>query len=409
MATARRMAPTGAARRGAPAAAPVSNGYRGAAGIAKMQEEQARQEAQREASSMNAGMPFRFFCPVGETRQIVILDEMPDFFRYEHNLKDARSGKWNIFTACIAENANCPVCRNNERPAYYALFLSILDLTPYVNKDNIEVPWSKKLICIKSQQQKKILRYYERHGTLRGLVLNMTRDSDKDAAIGNDIEEDGFMTEDELGQYVDAYTDSQGKEHEVIGYEAFDYDELFPPVTEESLIAIAGGRAEAGTRAGDRQTLRGDSSGDGWDREPARPAIRRRADEAPARGGPPARGPAPSHGAPPARRAAPPQDDVQDDDQGEDAPAPPARRPLARGPAPARAAAPAARPAPARRTAPVDDAGDDAQDDPPQRTTARAPAARPAPARRAPVAPDPADEPAAPASSLADRRRALRR
>ena len=166
----------------------ATSGYHGEEGRRRMAEEQEKQEARKEAQASMSGMPFRFFTPVGETREIVVVDEAPNFFRHEHNLKDS-SGRWSIYTSCIEDHANCPVCASNpDKPAYFAMYLTVIDLTPYVNKDNIEVPWSKKLMVVKSTQQKKIMRLYERTGNLRGMVLSMTRDGEKDAAIGNDIE-----------------------------------------------------------------------------------------------------------------------------------------------------------------------------------------------------------------------------
>lgn len=254
MATARRSTRGGSARdERAPAR---SSGYRGAAGLRKMSEEHERQEAQREAARSQMGMPFRFFCPVGETREIVIIDDAPDFFRYEHNLKNSRSGKWDIFCACINEVANCPICKNADRPAYFAMYLTVIDLTGYETKDGEEVPWSKKLLVVKSAQQKKIVRLYERHKTLRGMVLSMTRDGDKDAAIGNDIEFVEFMSEEDLETYESEYVDQNGKRHEVIGHEVFDYDELFPEPTEQQLRAIVGGKAEPGSLEDDQNETR---------------------------------------------------------------------------------------------------------------------------------------------------------
>ena len=371
------------APRSAPAA-PVSSGYRGAAGLAKMQEEQVASEARREAQQSMSGAPFRFFCPVGGEREIVIVDEMPDFFRHEHNLKDGH-GKWRIFTSCIAENANCPVCMSSpEKGAYFAMYLTIIDLNPYVNGDNIEVPWSKKLLVVKPQQQKKIMRLYERLGSLRGVVLRMVRDGEKDASIGNDIEHIDTMNEDQLAEYYNEYVDKKNQTVQVFGNEAFDYDAIFPAQSEEQLAAIVGGHvnnydsharnAGVGNRAparpGARPAPRQASSGDGWGGAAERPA-------------PPAR-----PGARPAPRRPVPQDDPQDD-----APAD--------GYAEAAAddsgvydepAAPPARPAPRRPGAPAPRA---VPPEAPQR-----PPARPAP-RQADPAP-------APQQSLAARRAALR-
>jgi len=268
-------------RGAAPTTTGRSSGYRGAEGMRKMQEEHERQEAQREASRSQNGMPFRFFVTPGESREIVVIDEQPDFFRYEHNLKNRQSGKWDVFLARIAEQANCPACRDAERPAYFAMYLTVIDLTPFTTRDGDEVEWSKKLLVIKPMQQKKIARLYERHGTLRGMVLQMTRDGDKDAAIGGDIEFIEFMDEDQLDEYVTEYTDQNGTVHEVIGGEVFDYDALFPEPTEEHIRALVGGRAEPGSRADeDRELGRGSRRGGGRDRD-----DNWQEDDAPPRGG----------------------------------------------------------------------------------------------------------------------------
>lgn len=358
----------GAASRSAPA---HSSGFRGAEGRRKMEEEQQRAAARKEAQAQMSGMPFRFYCPPGESREVVVVDVEPDFFRYEHNLKNTQSGKWDIFTACINEHANCPVCKQAERPPYFAMYLTIIDLEPYTNREGIEVPWSKKLLVVKPQQQKKLMRIYEREGSLRGVVLQMTRDGEKDASIGNDIEVVEVMSEDDLLTYETVYTDKNGKEHDVIGHEPFDYDELFPAPTEESLRAIVGGAPEPGSRAADRRALRGREdagSGDGWDGEEGRPAVRRRA--------PASAAPAPAARRPLARRAAEPDDVADDvvDDQDAGEVAETRRAPVRRSAASSERAAPAPR-RPMRSAEP---------DDGPQR-------------------------PVAGGQSLAERRRALRR
>lgn len=220
---------------------PASGGFRGSAGLARMREEQDRHEAAREAAKANANQPFRFFVGQGETREIIVVDESPDFFRYEHNLENKRTGRWDLFTACIAEDANCPVCKVAEREPYYAMYLTIIDLTEYENRDGDTVEWSKKLLVIKPSQQKKFVRFFDKHGTLRGAKFSMTRDGQKDASIGNDIEFIEFVEEDELLSYESSFKNKEKKTIEVIGHEPFDYDELFPVRTEKELSALIGG------------------------------------------------------------------------------------------------------------------------------------------------------------------------
>ncbi len=456
MATApvRRSAAAAPARR---PAAPVSSGYRGAAGVLKMEQEQVAMVARREAAQMNANMPFRLFVEPasrgGGTREVVVIDNSLEeaFFRFEHNLQNKRTEKWSIFCACIQEDANCPVCKASDRAAYFALYLTVIDLTPYTNKDDVEIPWSKKLLVVKPAQQKKFRRLATSHGTLRGMVLALSRDGDKDAQIGNDIEFVEFMSEDDLLTYetVYEYTDGQGKpkSKDIIGHEPFDYDALFPRPTEQQLRAIVGGSPDPGSREADDEvrSSRGApraSRGDDWDAPATRlargtPAPRgtpRRAaidpDDLPDAGVDPdsleaaveeaeaavvpSRGRMAGRPATPASRPAArrPAADPEPEEEPEEEPELPARR------AAARPAAPAPRVA-ARRPAadPEPEEGppfEEEPEQPPRRAAARpaaAPTARPAgrPTARARVAdPEPEYE-EAPRQSLAERRRALRR
>lgn len=347
------------ARGAATAAAekPARTSYRGAAGLQKMDDEQARNEAEHEARKAQGHVPFRFWTPVSETRQIVIIDEAPDFFRYEHALKDRKSGRYDNFLPCINEDANCPVCGVSEKPATFIMYLTVLDLTPYENRDGVLVPWSKKLLAIKPMQQKKIARLFDREKSLRGMILDMTRDSDKDASIGGDIEHVGWMDEDQLYEYYESYEDKDKKLVEIIGNEVFDYETIMPDMTEKQLAAIAGVSGDSlGGRGSDNRALgRGDT--------------RTRDRDAPTRS---------------ARRG-----DAADDD------APPPRQ--ARGERPSRDDAPARSPAPRGRREPEpapddqyadDQYPDDPQDAPPPRTS-RAVRGREAPAEQEPSRPAP--------------------
>lgn len=281
---------TGRDRDSGKASPTTRSAYRGGAGMRQMEEEQKRQEAAKEARKARGFEPFRFWTPVTETRQIVIIDDAPDFFRYEHALKDKRSGRYDNYLPCINEDANCPVCSVSEKPAYFGMYLTVLDLTAYENKDGKEVTWSKKIMVVKPAQQKKIARLFEKHGTTRGMILDMTRDGDKDASIGNDIEFVDFMDEAELDTYYETYKDKEGKTVEIIGSEIFDYDKIYPEMTEKQLATIAGVSDHGtGNRDDDDKAIgrtRGRSSGrDREDDPPARRSASRR-DEEPAEDAP---------------------------------------------------------------------------------------------------------------------------
>lgn len=317
---------------------PLRSSYGASDGMRQMQEEARKAEARRESNKQRANEPRRYWMKPGETREVVVIDDCMSFFRHEHALKNPASQRFDLFTPCVNEHANCPICKvSDNKPAYFAAYLTILDLTPFEKDDGTVIEWTKRLLVIKPAQQKKYMRLQEREGSLRGMVLELTRDGDKDAAIGNEVEFIEFLDEDTLLDYETVYEDKDGKEHDVIGHEPFDYEEAFPEWTEKQLIAVAGGRAGAGNRDSDDRAL-GRGRGRGKDddaEEPPRRASSRRAprDEEPAEEPPRRAG---------ARRA--PRDE-------EPAEEPPRR-------AGSRAAAPAGRAAPSRTTSrrPVDDA-----------------------------------------------------
>lgn len=353
-APARSAAPTRAPSRG-PARPAVSGNYRGAAGLARMEQAQQENEARRAARGTGRE-PFRYFLTPGTSGDYVIVDEGLDFFRWEHEMRDRDNRRSHL--NCIKEHANCPICESGpEKPSYFAAFLTIIDLVPFTTRGGEEVPWSKKLLVIKPSVVKKFSRLQERYGTLRGLRITPSRDGERDAAIGNDIEVTEEWGEDALAEYVSEYTDSQGKVHEVIGYEPFNYDEVLPEHTEETLAGLVG--APVNNYAGARRAAGGDQ--DGWQQPAARPAARPapRPAARPAPAPAPAARPAPRPAARPASRIAPEdQPDAGADegaydegaDDGQDPPFepdPPARRPVTR-------AAPPARPAPRQPARPAD-------------------------------------------------------
>lgn len=391
-------APARTAARTRPAGRPAF--YRGEEAYRKVDEEAAKAKARAEARKNQTNMPFRFRVPVNETRQVVVLDDAPDFFQYEHTLKGP-DGYWNLHTGCIKESDVCPVCESVGKESTYCMYLTVLDLTPFETRNGEEVPFSRKLFVVKNQQQKKIMRMYQREGTLRGAVLDCTRDGDKEPQIGNDIELNSWMEEADLATYQREWTDRERKRHVEDCSVPFDYEALFEEPTAEKLRAVVGGRPTPGSRESNRAALRPQTrrDRDDWEQpdaqgeyaegaeEPARPAPARRSAPVPRTAVRPAAAPARTV----ARRPAPPVEEeaVEDEgyvegeevvegedyvegaevDPGEEAAeeAPPVRRgpPVTRRPAPAPAAAPvrrgppvASRPvarpaAPVRRPAPA--------------------------------------------------------
>lgn len=281
-----------------------------------MEEEAAKAKARQEARKNQQNMPYRFRVPVGETRQVVVLDAAPDFFQYEHTLKGPE-GFWNVHTGCIKEHDACPVCEASGKDSTYCMYLSVLDLTPYTNRNGEEVPFSRKLFVVKNQQQKKIMRMFQREGTLRGAILNCTRDGEKEPQIGNDIELDNWMEEADLATYQREWVDRENKVHVEDCSQPYDYEALFQEPTAESLRALVGGRPTPGSTAANREALSRPAARrdrDDWEDADAQgtyedeaAAPPRRAAPAPARRAPAAAAPArtAARPAPVARRAAP--------------------------------------------------------------------------------------------------------
>lgn len=363
--------------------------FRGNAGIQQTDVELERQKQKAEQRKATGNTPFRFRTPVGETREIIICDDKPDFFMYEHGLKDA-DGNWGrLFTGCVKTFDNCPVCEAEKKESYYALFLTVIDLTPFQLRDGTDVDFSRKLLVVKPAQQKKFLRFYNKEGTMRGARFAMTRDGDKDSSIGNDIEFIDFVPEEEMETYTRTWKDKEGKKHSENCDEPLVYEEIFEEPTTEALRALVGGDHTPGSRGQSEREVgrRAPASRRGESEERA---GRGRREEPESRGRPAARG-TPKKG----------DDDWSEDDDrapfavdGEEDDAPPPRRAV-RGAAPA-AAAPArrGRAAPAEEAEAADEGEDDA---PPPRRASRTPApsrrAAPTRGRAAPEEPEEDDAP----------------
>ncbi len=333
-------------RRPAASAAPRSAFFRGAAGMQRTDEELAHAKQKADERRAAGSNPFRFRVSVGETKQIIIVDDKPDFFMYEHALKDSEGNWGKLFSGCVKTFDNCPVCQEQGKESYYAMVLTCIDLTPFSTRDGTKVEFSRKLLIVKPAQQKKFLRFYAKEGTLRGALFEMTRDGDKDSSIGSDIDFVEFVPEEELSTYVRKWKDRDGKQVVDNCDEPYEYEKLFEEPDTEKLRALVGGKPAPGSRASNERELGA-----------AAPARR-----------------TPTRGAKPAAK----DDDWDDADDGAPFDADP---PEEEAPRRTRAAAPAAAPAPRGRTAAVAPRGRAAPEPaeapaPAPRTRAAAPATR---------------------------------
>src|SRR5690625_3178536 len=157
----------------------------------KAKEEQRRAERRREVGNVN-----RFWLKPNEEREVLILDaKIEDCVAFhEHHMKDPSTGRWSLFEGCPKEWEICPLCESHGE-SYYAMFISVLDLTPFTvnqgKEDEREIAYSRKMLVVKSMQIPDFTRLMsaciEEHGTMRGMVLLLGRDDGRSARIGKPI------------------------------------------------------------------------------------------------------------------------------------------------------------------------------------------------------------------------------
>ena len=121
---------------------------------------------------------------IGKDYELVVLDYKVDdvVSLFEHEIWDSVKRKVS-YEPCVNALGNkkpfdCPICAKGYKHSY-VLLLTVLDLTPYVNKDGVEVPYSRKLLALKSNSLPaigQILKSAERkYGTCRGTMIVLNR------------------------------------------------------------------------------------------------------------------------------------------------------------------------------------------------------------------------------------------
>lgn len=219
--------------------------YRGAEAEAQRTAELQRQQHRRE----QAWMPFRLWLPVGTQGRIIILDNDlgPCFF--EHNLQDPATGKRTIWEFCPKDYGHCPLCQRFGE-SYYVMFLSVLDIRSYTNRQGQTVPWSRKLMAVKAQQQSFYARLHESQDGLRGVHLRLFRDAQMSPAIGAP-ELHCKHTEQDIIDFAGgpAQTSTDGKVLKPANADCYpyNYDELFHRPDPDDLMRRYGGTPPVGS------------------------------------------------------------------------------------------------------------------------------------------------------------------
>lgn len=226
--------------------------HSGAEARARQQQELQKQKEAAERRAAGIYMPFRFWLGYPKSAELIVLDNEPAFFIYEHQLKNSVTGKFEIYESCPKDFEPCPICsgeakvEGSGKDSYYVLMLSVIDLTPYLRTDKktgvqTEIPHTRKLLPVKVSDQGFFLRQHERKGTLRGMHLLMSRDTKDQSSIGRpelvmgDAENPDFVGFHADAELMEAFAsapilDQQGKVTRQANIDCFPfpYDKLFP-------------------------------------------------------------------------------------------------------------------------------------------------------------------------------------
>jgi len=152
-------------------------------------------------SSGSGRVPFRFWLKAGTSRKILFLtdgNEAPVI--EEHQYQAMKKGKlsWDNHVTCLKLlGETCPMCgfaRDVDKfNAYRVQLFTILDLTPWKDRDGKERLFTKKVLAVKQRTQEMIARKYiarlDENQTLKGASFNVFRSNDsKSAAVGTEYE-----------------------------------------------------------------------------------------------------------------------------------------------------------------------------------------------------------------------------
>lgn len=208
------------------------------------QHEEERQEQRASERAQGLDRIFRFGIKPGEEAEIILLDD--DYHDgvafYEHHMRDSQ-GRWTVFRPCVSEVASCPVCEGTESKPYFVMYLSALHLNAYQDKKTKEWRHSRVLLGIKSISiptfKKVMSAAMKKHGTLRGVCLNLERPkgaTTSSTRIGEPVEYEDTGTrfdfvddlEKEFGHDAIKAKDGTVFKEANVDITPYDYEALFP-------------------------------------------------------------------------------------------------------------------------------------------------------------------------------------
>lgn len=167
-------------------------------------------------SSGNTRNKPEFWLKAGKdnARKVIFLDD-PNIGFAQHTLKIKDD-----FERLTCLDDDCPMCA----AGYYktpCLVFSVLDITPYKDKNGVEHQYYKKVLVIRGKAMKEIIdsRREANGGTLKGLKMQIMRTDDKAPNSGDDYQV--------LGR-IDLTKLKYEKKEDA---EPFNYEEMYAPLT----------------------------------------------------------------------------------------------------------------------------------------------------------------------------------
>lgn len=170
----------------------------------------------------------------GSTRKVTILDDKPIAnFRFHIDAEN----NWDK-VLCIQQHDNCPICSVASQAGRFGkskqyILVTVVDETPWTTKEGRVVPYTKKILAIENEKQRKvILKYAEKYGTTRGLTFEFMRTGEKgEGACGLPIFEE-FLSNAEIvskfGNEEIKAEDGKVIKEALSDTVPFDYGKLFP-------------------------------------------------------------------------------------------------------------------------------------------------------------------------------------
>ena len=159
------------------------------------------------------------------------LGGIPPIQLYEHQLNIG--GNWKNWFTCLGAG-KCPLCEAGEKP-YFAGAYTIIEHSEYQDKKGVTHRNELTLFVCKTEVLRTIKHISKKRGGLKGLVLDIRRAANTDAAVGSHFDYIGRCGEGGLPELPTVTGEPEEKE-----VKPFDYLEVFKPKSREKIMEIVG-------------------------------------------------------------------------------------------------------------------------------------------------------------------------